>query len=223
MVWTHQDPLLCKQVKELSKAAGFRWCDGDDQEAYVFGEWRSVSSKTTVLFTINWDVDLFNRQPDWPRFNAATEMDKIRIHFGADPEKVYDESPLPYIMNEEQSKETRKKFNLSPEQWESYPPMVQQALAGASVVLAPFEWYRLGEGPAAGLTFDTVLFTSSENPRGNAKLVGVGYFKNESTMEFNMVVNKELRPTHWAPLPGTRNPDIVDNLDDDEDQDPSED
>lgn len=192
---------LWEQVEVLAKRAGF---DGIFHsplaKGFVCGAWRDGDPDNKTLFALRWNDELFNQHPDWPRFDATTEMDAIIAHFSGEP--AYDETPLPHDMNPELAKEIQKKFNLSPEQWDAIPPLAREALSGVQVVTekvevgTPHAWISVRDKlPSIS---NTVLVTNSVT--GAIHSYGtcdVGYWD-----ENEWCTREGLDPTHWCPLPG---------------------
>lgn len=198
MIRTHT-PELAVQVLELAKKAGFSMYGvGRIYPQYVFGKWSSWHKYETILDAHAWDDSLFKQHPDWPRFDALTQMDEIIAHFEGRP--PYDETPLPHDMNQELADQTRKKFNLSPEQWDMLNPISRDALAGVEVKVesTTAKWIPVSE--RLPRISNTVLLTRDQDDAiDNVSSCRLGYINGGDWQirgEGGLFV-----PTHWCPLP----------------------
>lgn len=204
MVWTHNDRGLSSLVLGLARACGFKPYRTDMEnpsESYVFGVWRHDVKPTNIFNASRWGFSLWEQHPDWPRYDAHTQMGQIREHFGAEPaEPEWDESPMPYDMKKEKADEIRKKFNLSPEQWEMFPPSVRDALAGAKVTIkvakSDHVWHPMSEPKENS---NTVVVCRGGGREGvfSGGLCGIGCFSGD---EYAPIYG-ESNPTHWADIP----------------------
>ena len=206
---------LQKQVLKLAKLAGYDThlaeTSSHHYPALVFGKWWEYSREESCLTGV-WDNSLWNRHPDWIRFDATTEMDKIESHFRMEPE--FDESPLPFTMDKKLVEQTRKKFNLSPEQWEDMTPMVRDALAGTkvevTVVKGNHKWVSVKDALPNGSY--SVLVTN--NPRVAEDSVDYTSTAYYSSGWMSMV--RRFTPTHWCAFPDSKTKGIpVDDSEED--------
>lgn len=200
---------LWEQVMAHAKRAGF---DGITHSIYsraaVFGAWRDRYEDSRTLTAHSWDDSLFKQHPDWPRFDATTQMDEIIAHFKGEP--TYDETPLPHDMDKELAEQTKKKFNLSPEQWDAIPPLAREALAQTEVKVvyakkdtSAYNWISVKDRLPDNS--DTVLVTTDPtDSRNNVHNVSAAYHSGPDWIERDHRVRRDI--THWAELPPEMDP-----------------
>lgn len=197
IIHVHGNKELALQVQELAYADGFRWGGGRkgiylEEEAYHFKFGETITHAVSEFFHSHITFKALLH------LDADTQMDEIRKFFGAEPEMVYDETPLPTnTMTPEQAKETQVKFNLSPEQWETLSPRVREALSGAvvTVVKTEHKWIPVSEPPRGSFS---VLFTDSPiMALDSCSHCDVGYFSGGEPSPLHGIT-----PTHWCHMPG---------------------
>ena len=201
---THRDPALVRSVQDMAFDLGYYYPSHRGERKYdIVNNYDGIAvgdywhNPPTSKDLYHWDMGS-NSRDMWPVFDARTQMKELRSYLACEPEPEYDESPLPYDMEKELAEATKKKFNLSDEQWEVLPPMARDALAGVEVkrVCTQHKWIPITEEskPPPG---DTVIFTNNpEGARGDVcGHVKVGY--EDEVMD----ANEGWVPTHYCEIP----------------------
>lgn len=219
MIYTGKGALAYR-VLELAKQAGFSTHGVRNlYNQYVFGKWNEGNLDSNIYDAHGWDNSLFKQHPDWPRFDARTEMDKIIAHFRVEE---YDETPLPHDMDKELVEQTKKKFNLSPEQWDAIPPLAREALAQTEVKVisvkkdaSAYEWISVRDRVPPDS--DTVIVTKDPtDSRNNVYNVGAAYYSSGGWLAGNGRIEHGV--THWAELPQELGEDQVERTPDEDTQ-----
>lgn len=198
IIRTHNDPSLTRLVGELGVLAGYEPPPSPYSSSLVYGKWDGYGGDNACLHG-GWEWNI-EHEPTWPRFDAMTEMDKIRAFFSDEPE--FDETPLPYAINEELERSTKNKFNLSDDQWGVLPPMARDALAGVEVKAdtgVP-EWRPINLDDHDMVHSRTVILTDNPREARNdaQRHCRVGF---AMVNEFSFVGGGNIHPTHYCPLP----------------------
>lgn len=196
VVHTGGDQQLILSLAVLAKQLDYEPLPKPDK-VYFFGKFDTYKTEGSVLHDSEWPSPYAER---WQHFDLTMEgqLEKLKIHWGIEPE--FDETPLPNFtsMKPEQEKETREKFNLSPEQWEMLPITAQEALSGAKVKIVKqenkHEWHPVGGRKPR----NWITVVGSDPSTDNC---AVGYWDGQ---EWNWMTTsgEKVTPSHWAFLPG---------------------
>lgn len=121
-------------------------------------------------------------------------------------------------MDKELAEQTKKKFNLSPEQWDAIPPLAREALAQTEVKVisvkkdaSAYEWISVRDRLPDSA--DTVLVTKNPtDSRNNVHNVSAAYNSGGNWISHD---HKELLGiTHWAEIPQEMDPGDYDGISD---------
>lgn len=176
IVRTWEDKALVSTVLDLAVSAGYSNLTPSKYESICLGQWFTGGETNSTLQGI-WEYNI-NARPGWQRFDARTDMDKLReFLLGIE----FDETPLPYDMNKELAEATRMKFNLSQDQWDCLNPMSRNALAGVEVkqLVLPVEWRPASEIMSLeGYDCESCLLCNSMQET-HAECLDVGYYAGD--------------------------------------------